>query len=761
MKNNKLFSIVLTSLVFSLAACNASSTSVHEHTFSNDWTYDETYHWHDATCGHTVVKGKAEHIFTDIVTPATYEKDGYTTHKCVICGYSYTDSETRRLVNLYDGNSKYYMRNITDKENISSLRTFHHKDYDDVPYVDMNEYHYAIRPYIERSRSFYMGETDYEFVYSRVEGTGKMVFNTLNNTVTIINANAFYNDAIGTNNGIDGDMTNNNIKIYTGSEKTKILEKGHDVTIDLDDYDMDIVGQDHHLYVPINFINALLMAPITAGISYNGADFFSDAAMRNRYTSVYARSGNYNSSWMFTNSEVPTALKKVDNVLSDETYRFEGIFSNSNPDNPITVTMSLFNDHTGTLNSKTGIHYAFKWSEDETVINLTGGQTGMESRDIEDVLSELFTTKINKKKTNYGLGKRSKAVAKMAYDELRLTFDYIYGLKEKNDIGKLISENEEIKTALLSEDIMVYEDMVNKLINHYVDDIHSSMKGGESVYSSSPINSFIIEKNNEYQGKRNKAYYDEVARLAMMKTNSGNNQTYAISGDTAYLRFHIFIHSINPNFPILPYTNSVYKTASYEEAQAKVTSALNDAPYYAFAVAFNDIVKHENIKNVVIDVTGNIGGEIRCMPYLAAFLTLDPSIVYRNALDGSLIDLHYKVDLNGDGTFGGTGDSFEGKYKFYVLSGANFSAGNEFATLAKNTGMAKLLGEKSSGGSCAIANHVDSSGLTYTISSVFDMQLKKGDAYVTNDDGVDIDYQLPFDNWYELDKLDAFLKTLA
>ena len=189
-----------------------------------------------------------------------------------------------------------------------------------------------------------------------------------------------------------------------------------------------------------------------------------------------------------------------------------------------------------------------------------------------------------------------------------------------------------------------------------------------------------------------------------MKSNSGNNQTYAISGDTAYLRFHIFIHSTNPNFPILPYTNSVYKTSSYEEAQTKVTSALNDSPYYAFAVAFNDIVKHENIKNVVIDVTGNIGGEIRCMPYLAAFLTLDPSIVYRNALDGSLIDLHYKVDLNGDGTFGGEGDSFEGKYKFYVLSGANFSAGNEFTTLAKNTGMAKILGEKSSGGSCAIAN---------------------------------------------------------
>ena len=37
-------------------------------------------------------------------------------------------------------------------------------------------------------------------------------------------------------------------------------------------------------------------------------------------------------------------------------------------------------------------------------------------------------------------------------------------------------------------------------------------------------------------------------------------------------------------------------------------------------------------------------GEIRYIPYIAAFMTIDPNITYCNTLDGSLIDFHYKAD---------------------------------------------------------------------------------------------------------------------
>ncbi len=47
----------------------------HEHTYSEDWSYDETHHWHAATCEHDVVANKGEHIDKD--------SDG----KCDVCGY--------------------------------------------------------------------------------------------------------------------------------------------------------------------------------------------------------------------------------------------------------------------------------------------------------------------------------------------------------------------------------------------------------------------------------------------------------------------------------------------------------------------------------------------------------------------------------------------------------------------------------------------------------------------------------------------------
>ena len=49
------------------------SSHSHSHSYADAWSYDDTYHWHAATCGHNVVSGKAEH---------TYGED----HKCTVCG---------------------------------------------------------------------------------------------------------------------------------------------------------------------------------------------------------------------------------------------------------------------------------------------------------------------------------------------------------------------------------------------------------------------------------------------------------------------------------------------------------------------------------------------------------------------------------------------------------------------------------------------------------------------------------------------------
>ena len=70
-----------------------------EHTYSSSWSHDELSHWHVCTdSGYENLKSEeSEHTFEDVVTEATYEEGGYTTHTCIVCGYSYTSNETEKL----------------------------------------------------------------------------------------------------------------------------------------------------------------------------------------------------------------------------------------------------------------------------------------------------------------------------------------------------------------------------------------------------------------------------------------------------------------------------------------------------------------------------------------------------------------------------------------------------------------------------------------------------------------------------------------
>ena len=76
----------------SSSSSTPSSSQEHIHTYSDTYNYDEQSHWHPSTCGHNDSVVKEKHHFQESVTPATYENDGYTTHTCTICGYSYKDN---------------------------------------------------------------------------------------------------------------------------------------------------------------------------------------------------------------------------------------------------------------------------------------------------------------------------------------------------------------------------------------------------------------------------------------------------------------------------------------------------------------------------------------------------------------------------------------------------------------------------------------------------------------------------------------------
>ena len=63
----------------------------HEHTYSTEWSKDETHHWYQATCEHdTEVKGKAEHTFTWTQQSAADCTNAEVLLGTCACGYTTT-----------------------------------------------------------------------------------------------------------------------------------------------------------------------------------------------------------------------------------------------------------------------------------------------------------------------------------------------------------------------------------------------------------------------------------------------------------------------------------------------------------------------------------------------------------------------------------------------------------------------------------------------------------------------------------------------
>ena len=84
---------LMVSSLFMLTACDndkdPGKQNVHKHTYATEWTSDETYHWHDATCGHTTEKSDLEQ-HNDITWVNTSTQHWQV---CGTCGRELTDRE--------------------------------------------------------------------------------------------------------------------------------------------------------------------------------------------------------------------------------------------------------------------------------------------------------------------------------------------------------------------------------------------------------------------------------------------------------------------------------------------------------------------------------------------------------------------------------------------------------------------------------------------------------------------------------------------
>ena len=127
--------------------------STHEHTFSDDWSYDSETHWHPCTCGHDAIN-KEEHLFGDWFIASSGEEE----RVCSICRYK--ETKGRQILNLrnlyfqsWDGSDRI-TQHIENKFNVEIHPNSY--DYDNWDrqvlsqiYVDniSDVFHFNVSPY--------------------------------------------------------------------------------------------------------------------------------------------------------------------------------------------------------------------------------------------------------------------------------------------------------------------------------------------------------------------------------------------------------------------------------------------------------------------------------------------------------------------------------------------------------------------------------------------------------------------------------------
>lgn len=654
---------------------------------------------------------------------------------------------------LYNASSHLFVNDADDRNN-PYLKTYRHKDHEDVPYVDLDEFQHVRRLFDPTLRYHVLTKME-DGRYDLASSFGAhCYFDLAKQTVEIDDADALCSE-IG--EGQTGPYADPCIgfKYLKESEKTKFLVKGDKTVYDLKKYHMDIVEQDGHLYVPFSLACHLLVNPLHNAFAYNGKDFYSTKLIGQEANVARAYSNDSGFLWSYQNTVDTAAHFAKVAPKEGESYRFETTIKDMMKKDAKCSAVFLSN---GTLTIK---------SED---MMGTVDFTGTWKKNGNILVAELNPEGLGKKQTQYidlsegGYYKTTERTASMAeatYYQLCMDFDYQYGLKEFLKISSFDEEFQRLgyKEALIGKDIDAYQDKLSLfLVSGKMGDGHYTAvaEGFSSLHPGVPV----AQKHMEDAGERIIRYQQGTARVGQARTNGKmKNTTLNIQGNTAVITFSNFTCDYKAEFKGI----DNYKVGDdVTDVDAFLTSKMTSNFVQGICYSLNEIKKNGSIKNVCFDVGYNVGGYTMFVPFLSSIMTDDPMVIAENSMSRSRVEFHYTADLNADGVYGGEGDTWKGKYNYYVIqAGGSFSAGNIFPTAAKNGGYATTIGEPTAGGGCGVMRRCDITGFFYQYNGLIGFPERKEDgSYVNSEAGTTPMVAMDINDVYDLTKLNDKLNQL-
>ena len=302
------------------------------------------------------------------------------------------------------------------------------------------------------------------------------------------------------------------------------------------------------------------------------------------------------------------------------------------------------------------------------------------------------------------------------YNYLRFLFNELYGLSfyNKDNVDQLLENN---KTDIIDKKTSVKG--LNKLVSE-LSDLHTYTYGYNDFYSRD-YSSFESEREKNALALRSKLNIQYASLYCDIK--DGNSLVVEYNGTKALL---ISFNSFNIN-------NSMNIIQS-------------NIRYYAPSAGIN---------NIIIDVSTNGGGDTFSLAEILGLMTNDDiTLESYNIRSGHVSSETFKVDANYDGNFDDN-DAYD--YNYFVLSsGYSFSCANEFVNYCKKHNLAKIIGQKSGGGAFSISPAVTPFGSFFFYGSLNGFRDKNGNL---TEDGIDVDYELSYDDFYSSQALITAIKS--
>ena len=175
------------------------------------------------------------------------------------------------------------------------------------------------------------------------------------------------------------------------------------------------------------------------------------------------------------------------------------------------------------------------------------------------------------------------------------------------------------------------------------------------------------------------------------------------------------------------------------------------------SVIFILFIINPEVKNIVIDLSYNTGGNLGALLRVLGHMTEEPiRMSYMNPRDGSNVTYFVEVETN----------ALTSVNWFILTSKVTFSAANLMASIAKDMGIATILGTQSGGGASSITPIILPNGTFFTMSSLNVLSYRTGNdedgyTYYSIEDGIEPDVVLAVKDLYNPQKIaEAIESTL-